>query len=189
MVSESELTNNTSFTLITKNFGMSENEIESLKFNSSDIIKSSSMLELYKDDELEKAQQTISLAYSTSINDWLGWMVTLEQTYNYKYEDLFGIAFATIHVYAESTDYSYGWNGRKIDTNGSKLDFEKSKTFYPDISSEIDYMSNAINEIKDLYDNYNKSISSLDKSKLLQMDKDVSHILKIKDYFKLQYSR
>ena len=50
-------------------------------------------------------------------------------------------------------------------------------------------MSNAINEIKDLYDNYNKSISSLDKSKLLQMDKDVSHILKIKDYFKLQYSR
>lgn len=189
MVSESELTNNTSFTLITKNFGMSENEIESLKFNSSDIIKSSSMLELYKDDELEKAQQTISLAYSTSINDWLGWMVKLEQTYNYKYEDLFGIAFATIHVYAESTDYSYGWNGRKIDTNGSKLDFEKSKTFYPDISSEIDYMSNAINEIKDLYNNYNKSISSLDKSKLLQMDKDVSHILKIKDYFKLQYSR
>ena len=189
MVSESELTNNTSFTLITKNFGMSENEIESLKFNSNDIIKSSSMLELYKDDELEKAQQTISLAYSTSTNDWLGWTIKLEQAYNYKYEDLFNVAFASINAFADSTDYNYSWNGRKINTKGSKLEFEKAKTFYSDISSEIDYMSNAINEIKDLYNSYNQSISSLDKNKLLQMDKDVSHIWKIKDYFELQYSR
>lgn len=135
MLPESEIMNDTKFQLIIDSFDIQDNEVEKVEFYSSDITKSYTMKELYKEDEIEKAEQAISLAYFSCINDWTDWGIKLEQTYNYKYDDLFNVAFAAINAFADSSNYYYSWNGRKIDTEeGSKINFERAKELYPSIS-------------------------------------------------------
>lgn len=190
MIPEAEIINDTNFNLIISNFEINYGDAETLRFNTSEIIKSNTMKELYKDEEKERAEQTISLAYSTSINDWLGWMTKFETTYNYKYNDLFNVAFSAINAFAETTNYNYGWNGRSVKTeDGSKLDYEKAKNQYPDISKEIEGMEKTVQEIGTLYKNYNKKINNLNVKKLRQMDSDViSYICEINKYFGLKYN-
>lgn len=187
MVPENEITNDTVFTLQVSSFNLNEEDVEKVKFNSNDITKSYAMKELYKEEEVEKAEQTISLAYLSSINDWMGWMVKLEQTYNYQYDDLFNVAFITIKTFADSADYNYGWNGRKIETNGYKLDFDKAKKFYPEIADKIENVKNAIDGVKKLYKDYDKTINSLDKKELQKVDSGIISFNDIKQYFGLTY--
>ncbi len=189
MVPENELINDTKFKLVISSFDINEAEVEKLEFTSNEIIKSYTMKELYKEDEIEKAEQTISLAYFSSIYDWQGWMIKLEQSYNYKYDNLFDVAFSAITVFTDSANYYYSWNGRKIENEkGSKINFEKIKEFYPSLSQEINITIRALEGIKTLNTTYNKTISSLDKSTLQQVDSDiVNSIIKIKGFFELRY--
>lgn len=189
MVPENEIINDTDFKLVIDSFDIENGDVENLAFNSKEIIKSYTMKELYKEEELEKAEQTMSLAYFSSVNDWKGWMIKLEQTYNAKYDSLFTVAFSAIHVFATLSDDYYIWNGKTMDNEtGSKLDFEKAKEFYPSISEEIEKAKRAIDGIKSLNETYNNTINSLDKNKLQQVDSDVAtSIFKINNFFELRY--
>ena len=65
---------------------------------------------------------------------------------------------------------------------------EKIKEFYPSLSQEINITIRALEGIKTLNTTYNKTISSLDKSTLQQVDSDiVNSIIKIKGFFELRY--
>ena len=188
MIPESELINDTTFTVEVESFYLNSQDVQKVQFNSSEIIKSYTMKELYKEDELEKAEQTISLAYLSSINNWLQWMIYLEQAYNYQYNDLFSTAFTAIKTFVDSANYGYGWNGRNVETDGFKLDFDKAKEFYPDIANQIETAKNATIEVNELYQSYNNNINNLDKNKMQKMDSDVLSFNKIKDYFGLTYT-
>lgn len=190
MIPENELINDTTFRLNIDSFDIKYEDVMNLEFNSSEIIKSNSMKELYKDDELEKAEQTLSLAYFSSLYNWQNFMAYFEIAYNYNNEKIFTTAFAAIKVFAETSDDYISWNGRKIeDENGYKLNFDKAKEFYPDIAEQIEGAKNTVNQILELYPSYNGKIKSLDKNKLLQIDSGVvNNIIKIKEFFELRYS-
>lgn len=190
MIPENELINDTTFRLNIDSFDIKYEDVMNLEFNSSEIIKSNSMKELYKDDELEKAEQTLSLAYFSSLYNWQNSMAYFEIAYNYNNEKIFTTAFAAIKVFAETSDDYISWNGRKIeDENGYKLNFDKAKEFYPDIAEQIEGAKNTVNQILELYPSYNGKIKSLDKNKLLQIDSGVvNNIIKIKEFFELRYS-
>lgn len=188
MIPENEIINDTEYTLIIDSFELENGDVERIKFNSNEIIKSYTMKELYKENELERAEQTISLAYLASMNDWLTWTAYLEQAYNYQYDDLFITAFSAIKAFADSADYNYGWNGRKVETDGYRLDFDKAKEIYPNIADEIEDAKNATNAIKELYESYDNTINSLDKKKLTEMDSNIISFYNIDQYFGLRYT-
>lgn len=188
MIPENELNNDTTFTLSVEPNDIKYGEVQPLEFNTNEIITSNTMKELYKEDELEKAEQTIGLAYFVSLNDWQQWTIFLEQSYNYKDDNLFTVAFTTINVFAESSNNYIGWNGRKIDDeNGIKLNFDTVKAMYPDISTHIEATKNTVNAIIELYSTYTGTINSLDINKLKQIDLDiVNNIFPINEFFELE---
>lgn len=188
MIPENELINDTTFTVEIESFYLNSQDVQKVQFNSSEIIKSNTMKELYKVDEIEKAEQTISLSYFSSLNNWMSFLMAMEQSYNYKYDDLFSSSFITIKGLVDTANYNYGWNGRNLETEGYKLNFDKVKEFYPEIADKIESFKNATNEVNELYKNFNNTISSLDKALLMKMDSDIISILDIKSYFGLTYT-
>ena len=178
MIPENELINDTKFKLTIDSFDIQYGDI-----------KSDTMKELYKEDEIEKAEQTISLAYFACLYDWQQFMGYFEIAYNYKDEKVFAASFSSIKVFAETSNNYISWNGRKIDNeNGNKLNFDKAKEFYPSISEQIEGTKNTVNQILELYPSYNGKINSLDKDRLQQIDSGVVYnILKVKDFFGLSY--
>ena len=188
MIPENELINDTTYTLEVESFYLNSQDVQKVQFNSSEIVKSNTMKELYKEEEREKAEQTISLAYFSSLNNWMGFLMTMEQSYNYKYDDLFSASLIAIKGLVDTANYNYGWNGRNIEAEGYKLDFDKAKEFYPEIADKIESFKNATNEVNELYSNFNNTINSLDKDLLMKMDSDIISFLDIKSYFGLTYT-
>lgn len=187
MIPENEINNDTNFTLIVRSFNLDENEVEKLKFNSSELAKSYTMKELYKLDEIEKAEQTISLAYLSCQNDWMTWLGKMEIAYNYKDNKSFLITFNAIKVFAESAKWNYLWNGMNKKIDGFKLDFKKVKKFYPEISDKIELAKKGTEEMNKLSQTYNNTINSLNKDLMKKMDKDILSFTEISNFFDLRY--
>lgn len=153
MIPKNEFNDSNSFKILDSSY---DTEFQPIVFNNSNIIDSNNLKELFSDDEIEEAEQRISLYYTAyhTINALYSqssaWNSDNKQSLELYLQVVIGLLEANNPI---------NWNSQ-IEEIGYKLNYDKSIELFPNLKSDIETLKDSI-EIQRKADNALKQYNNI----------------------------